>query len=114
MQPTPITVKGRNGTVRFDGTSVTITREGTLARLAQGRGDKWIPLGQITAVQFKPNGLRAGYVEFTIAGGNELHGRRSTASQRVRNENIVLFGKSVEPEMRRLVDTIRAAITNRS
>lgn len=110
---TPITVKGRNGTITFDGQAVTITREGFLARASQGRGEKWIPLTSITAVQLKPNGLKAGYVEFTIAGGNELHNRRSTSSQRAQNENVVLFGKKVEAEMRALVQAIQTAIAQR-
>jgi hypothetical protein len=115
MQPTtpsapPITIKGRNGTITFDGQAVTISRTGFLAAMTQGRGDKWIPINRISAVQLKPNGIKAGYVEFTIAGGNELHNRRTRAGERSQNENVVLFGRKVEPEMRSLVQAIQSAI----
>jgi hypothetical protein len=49
-------VRGRNGTVTFDGATVVIARSGFVARATIGKGEKRIPLRHITAVQFKPRG----------------------------------------------------------
>lgn len=46
-----ITAKGHSGTVAFDGQFVIITREGLLARMNFGKGEKRIALRSITAVQ---------------------------------------------------------------
>jgi hypothetical protein len=51
-----VEVRGVNGTIRFDGQTITILHEGPLGRLSVGKGDKRIPLAHLTAVQFKPAG----------------------------------------------------------
>ena len=51
-----ITAKGHSGTVAFDGQFVIITREGLLARMNFGKGEKRIALRSITAVQVKEAG----------------------------------------------------------
>jgi Domain of unknown function (DUF4429) len=69
-------VKGRNGTVTFDGQTVTIDRKGFVARTTVGKGTKSIPVHSITAVQWKPAGMTVGFIQFTLSGGSE---RRSVA-----------------------------------
>jgi hypothetical protein len=60
-----VEAKGVNGTVEFDGDFVTIKRTGTLARMTVGKGDKRIPVAQITAVQWKPpSALIRGFISF--------------------------------------------------
>ena len=49
-------VKGYNGTINFDGVFVTITRAGFRARVSVGKGEKRIPVSQLSAVQFKKSG----------------------------------------------------------
>jgi hypothetical protein len=52
------------------------------------KGDKRIPYSSITAVQFKRSGLMDGYIQFSLAGGNESRGGVLAAS---RDENSVCF-----------------------
>lgn len=86
-------VKGHNGTISFDGTVVTIARTGFMARATIGKGEKRIPVRQITAVQFKPAGvLMNGYIAFTIGGGNEQRSRFGAQTyQAAQDENAVVF-----------------------
>jgi hypothetical protein len=76
-------VKGVNGTITFDGAFVSIVRSGFLARATIGKGEKRIPVGHISSVQFKPAGLVRGFIQFSLAGGVERRsqfGRQSTGS----------------------------------
>lgn len=105
-------VKGHNGTVEFDGTSVTITRAGFLARASVGKGRKRIPLAHITAVQFKPAGLLVnGFIAFTLGGGNEQRSQfgRQTLDA-VHDENSVIFWTRQQPDFERLRDAVEAAM----
>lgn len=120
MQPTqppplPIQVKGHNGTVRFDGQTVTILRKGFIARSTVGAGEKHIPLGQISAVQWKPFSLMGwGFIQFTIPGGNEVRSRFGSQSRDAgRDENTVQFGGSAENEFAMLRDAINYAVNLR-
>ena len=109
-----ITAKGRNGTVEFDGRTITITRMGLLARSAVGKGSKQIPLPSMTAVQFKPaTALVYGYIEFTLPGGSEIRSRAGHATKdQAHNENAVVFTKKQMPEFEGLklaIDEARRA-----
>lgn len=100
--------KGVNGQVSFDGSIVTISRKGVMARTTVGKGDKRIPVSSITAVEWKPpSALIRGFIGFTIPGGNE---NRSTFGKRTvdaaKDENSVVVGKSHVEEF----DVLRAAI----
>jgi hypothetical protein len=67
-----LTLKGVGGQMAVDEHWVTIHRKGTLAKVNQGlKGEKRIPLKNITAVQIKKPGLTNGYIQFSLAGGNE-------------------------------------------
>ena len=73
-----ISARGHNGTVHFDGQFVSIDRTGFVARATVGSSEKRIPLKSIQAIQWKrPGSMIHGYIEFTVAGGREFHGRNS-------------------------------------
>lgn len=109
-----LTAKGRNGQVTFDGKTVTITRDGTAARLSHGRGEKMLALRQIAAVQLKPVSLMAaGYIQFTVPGemsNNKQKGGRTFDASK--DENSVLFLKKQEPEFVALRNAIQSAIAD--
>ncbi|HLL69071.1 MAG TPA: DUF4429 domain-containing protein [Micromonosporaceae bacterium] len=103
-----IQVKGVNGQVEFDGTTLTIHREGFLARASVGRGTKRIPVGSIVAVQWKPPSFGTnGFVQFETAG---MGGTRSKYGQQAKDastdENSVMVKKSMVPAF----DELRAAV----
>lgn len=111
---TTVTAKGHNGTVTFDGTFVTITRRGALARLTVGKGEKRFPVRNITSVQWKPPGAMVnGYIEFSLGGGNEARsafGRQSIDASR--NENAVMVTRRQRDDflaLREAVETAMAA-----
>ena len=111
----PITAKGINGTVTFDGKFVTIERRGFAARASIGKGEKRIPVKSITAVQWKPPGmLTNGYIEFTVMGGNEARSRAGAATvQAAANENAVLVTKKQADDflaLRRAVEDVIAEL----
>jgi len=103
---------GYTGTVRFADGFVTIVRKGGVARFTVGKGEKRIPVVSISAVQWKPAGaMFNGYIEFTIAGGNEGRSRAGSAtSDAVSNENAVVFMKKQMPEFELLRAAIEQAI----
>jgi Domain of unknown function (DUF4429) len=109
--PDPIVVKGTNGTVSFDGRIVTITRTG-VARMTVGGGEKRIPIGSVTAVQWKaPSMFTRGYMALSVHGETAV---RSRAGRQVidagKDENAVLFGKKQLADFTALRDRIEAAI----
>ena len=107
--------KGQSGTVRFDGQFVTIAREGRLARMSMGAGEKRIPVSSISAVQMKPAGaLVNGFIQFTISGGtesNKQRGGRTMAA--VQDENSVVFTKGQQPAFEGVRVEIEEAIAAR-
>jgi hypothetical protein len=107
-----VEIKGVNGTVLLDGGFVTIQRKGFLARSGIGKGEKRIPLRQITAVQFKPAGAMVnGFVQFSLGGGAERRsafGRQSLDA--ASDENSVMFTKKQQPQFEQLRAAIEQAI----
>ncbi|MYQ58952.1 MULTISPECIES: DUF4429 domain-containing protein [unclassified Streptomyces] len=103
---------GVGGQVSFDGQYVTITRKGFLARTTVGKGEKRIPLSQISAIQWKrPGPLVNGFVQFTVPGGVEA--RSSFGSQTAsasRDENSVTFDRKRIPEFEALREAVEDAI----
>lgn len=107
--------KGVTGTVIFDGQFVTIARTGLRARAMVGKGDKRIPVGSITAVQWKPAGMMNGFIEFTVGGGNEGRSRFGSATQdAMRNENAVVFHFKQAPAFEAIRGEIEDAIASKS
>jgi hypothetical protein len=105
-------VRGHTGNVRFDGETVTIIRKGGLARISVGKGEKQIPLANITAVQFKPAGpVVNGFIAFTVGGGIER--RSSFGSQTfsaVDDENSIVFHRGQREQFEKLRDVVQEAL----
>ena len=107
-----ISARGHNGTVHFDGQFVSIDRTGFVARATVGSSEKRIPLKSIQAIQWKrPGSMIHGYIEFTVAGGREFHGRNSLLiNEAAGNENAVIVRKSQAPAFEALRNAIEAAL----
>jgi hypothetical protein len=88
----PITAKGHNGTVTFDGWWIGIERSGTLARLAatvNSYESKRIPLDQVEHVEWKqPSTFVNGYLRVVVTG-EEQPARRVTAAAADANTVVV-------------------------
>lgn len=112
---TEVRAEGYGGQVDFDGTFVTISRRGFLARATTGKGEKRIPIGAITAVQWKPAGpLVNGFIQFTMAGATEVRSRAGRQTHRAgHDENSVLFTRKQMPAFDALRTEIEAAIAAR-
>jgi hypothetical protein len=116
QEEVPMEIKGHTGTVDFDGDFVTIKRTGFLARASVGKGEKRIPLGSLTAVQWKPAGpMVNGFIQFTVAGGVESRSRLgSQTTDAGRDENSVLFTKKQMPGFQALRAEIEEAMAHRA
>jgi hypothetical protein len=106
------TVRGRNGQLTVTPTKLVISREGAMGFLSHGHsGHKEIDLRQISAVQFKRNGLAtAGYIQFSFLGGTET---KQGIRDATRDENSIIFGKGREADFvkaKELIDEYRAAL----
>ncbi|MEM9216995.1 MAG: DUF4429 domain-containing protein [Cyanobacteria bacterium P01_F01_bin.150] len=107
-QTTYFEAVGRNGRIRLSKKRVIISREGFVGFLSQGMsGKKEIPIGNITAVQFRPAGPAfTGYLQFSVIGGLE---RQGGVFKAVSDENTVIFTQKNQPnfeEVKRYVDSI--------
>ncbi len=68
-------VKGIGGELEVFEDKLTIAPIGILGFIYKGlKGTKTIPFTSITAIQHKKAGLTAGYLQFTLPGGNESRG----------------------------------------
>jgi hypothetical protein len=106
-----IEAKGRLGTtVTFDGTTVTISRSGFMAATTAGTGEKRIPLGMISAIQFKSaTALVHGYMQFSFSGEVQRSRRQQSLNDRATDENTVQFTKAQLPAFEAIRDAIEAA-----
>lgn len=109
-----IQAKGHTGIVGFDGTFVTISRTGLLARAAVGQGEKRIPIRQVTAVQWKPaSRLYHGFIQFTLPGGNEIRSRSGKQTfDATHDENSVVFTRKQQESFQAVRDAIELAIAD--
>lgn len=83
-----------------------ITPLGILGFMNKGlKGTKTIMFHSITAIQHKRAGILAGYLQFTVPGGNESQGGLRSAS---RDENTFMYGGNAE-----FVDEIKSFIEQR-
>lgn len=89
--------KGHNGQLEVHDDRIVIKREGLMGLLTQGfKGNKEIPISQITAIQFKKTGtIFSGYIQFSIMGGVESRGGVFDATK---DENTIMFIKKQEPD----------------
>jgi hypothetical protein len=98
-------------TVRFDGQAVTIDRP--KAGFVD-RGTRTIPIGQITAIQWKaPTALRGGYLKFLIAGTQERQYNRSSMfmADVLKDPDAVLVGNRNKAAFEALRAAIEQAIS---
>jgi len=111
----PITAKGVNGTVSFDGRMVTITHSGVLGRMTAGKGEKRIPVSSIAGVEWKPPGLGVrGFLRLTVPGGIERTSRVGKRTQdAAKDENSIVFGKTQLADFERVRTAIEDAIAAR-
>ena len=100
---------GKGGSVVYDDKKVIIKRKGFMAFAAHGiKGDKTIPIKNITAVQFKKAGrFGEGFIQFSIMGGREAKGGMMQA---VYDENTVFFKFKQQPDFEKLKDFIEKKI----
>lgn len=62
-------IKGGKSIVTIYKDTLNISRPGMMAKMAMGfKGNKIIPIKNITSVQLKHSGFARGYIQFTIAG----------------------------------------------
>lgn len=97
--------------IDVDENSVTIRRKGALNFINQGlKGAKTIPFSSIRAIQLKKPGLvTSGYIQFSIAGGNESKGGLFDATT---DENTVMFAdKNTLRDMEELKSYIETKIS---
>ena len=108
-------VNGYNGTAMFDGHFLHITRKGALARGSVGKGNKSIPIGSVTAVQWKePGAMVNGFIQFSLTGGNELRSKFGKQTiNAVGDENSIILRKGKSEEMAELRTAVMEAIRNR-
>jgi len=87
---------------------VVITPKGFIGLMNKGlKGSKTIPLSSISAIQFKKPGFTAGYIQFTIPGGNESQGGVFSANY---DENTVTFYHSQDELALEIKDYIERKI----
>lgn len=107
----PLFAKGVNGQMSFDGTTVTITREGFMARSTHGRSEKNFPVKSIGAVQVKPaNALVNGHIQLSVSGESSKKsigfGKSHDAAS---DENAIIFTKKQAPAFEAIKQAIQAA-----
>lgn len=105
--------KGVNGQLTVMPDRIIISRKGMLGFMTQGlKGDKEIPLANITAIQMKQPGLTRGYIQFSIHGGIENRGGVFDATK---DENTVMFSAGQRKDFEQaktLIDQYRAALSS--
>lgn len=108
--------KGYNGQLTVKDRSVVISHKGALAFIVgQGnRGEKEIPLDEITAVQLKRAGMMAGYIQIIYHGSLESKGGVLAASG---DENSINYYKKSQAEFdwaKQLIEERRELLKSRS
>lgn len=94
--------------IKVTNNALSITRKGVMSGLTHGlKGEKSIPLKNITAVQLKKPGFNNGYIQFGLLGGNESKGGILDAAQ---DENTIMFTRKYYPEMVELKEIIESYI----
>lgn len=109
-----IIATGVNGSVEFDGATLTIARGGLLGRVTQGKGSKQIPLHAVGAVQLRPPSLMAnGVWSVSVAGevqsSRNVRGVRAVSKVAREDENSVVVRRSQVKEFEALGAAVAAA-----
>lgn len=92
--------EGYNGRMELHDGAVVITRKLFFGR---SKGAKSIVVNSISAVQFKPCGLTAGYLQLAFSGSKESKGGLMDAAS---DENTIMFYKKAQPQFEALRDEI--------
>jgi hypothetical protein len=111
----PVTAKGVNGTISFDGRMVTISHSGLMGRMTAGKGEKRVAISSVTAVEWKQPGFGVrGFIRLSIPGNIE---KTSTIGRRTQDaagdENAVVFGRTQVAEFELVRAAIETAIAQR-
>jgi hypothetical protein len=109
-----VTAKGLNGTIEFDGHTVTIRRDGMLARGTHGTGTRTIPLAHVASVQWRSAGLTAGQLSLVMSGRGDAPmiragGRGAKAA--TTDPNTITFHRHRQRDFERVRDAIQAALS---
>lgn len=101
--------KGTSGTVRFDGQTVTITREGIVQRsVSQGlHGTASYPIAQLTGVRIQKPGLHAGQFTLIAAGARDVGVRGASGGS---DPMTVLFQRRAMANFEKIKNAIEQAI----
>jgi len=105
-------LKGSNGQISFDGSTVTITRKGFGAAIWSGGfgAVKTLPISAITGVQFKKSGLLLGYLQLTVPG--ELSAKKQNRTQSLlQDENTITFYAKKNEEFKALAAELQAVLS---
>ncbi len=107
--------RGHTGAIQLNDDFVTIIRKGFLARASVGKGEKRIPISQITAIQLNPSGpLVNGFIQFSVGGGNESRSRFGHQTiDAGRDENSVVFHHMQRKQFEKLRAAVEKAIADR-
>ena len=111
----PISAKGGNGQIYFDGKQLKITRDGFAGRMTVGRAAKSIPLSSITAVRFRAAGFTTkGFVQFSVLGDLSVKGNLSSMNLEKDENSVIIHSPMQSLEVKKVVDAIESALANRS
>lgn len=105
---------GVNGQAVLDGHMLTITRDGVLGMMTQGRNEKAIPVASIGAVQFRPptltaNGVWSVSVVGEVQSSTNTRGRRAVSKVARGDENSIIVRHGQQGAFKALTDAINAA-----
>ncbi len=102
-------------TVTVEGDVITISRKGMRSFLTQGlKGEKSIPIKNITAIQIKKPGITTGYIQFSQHGMMESEGGVFDA---VKDENTIIFQKKEYDqalELKEYIESVQAKQNNQT
>lgn len=105
-------MKGVQDLIEVFDDKLLITPKGVLGFLNKGlKGTKTIPFASIQAIQFREAGvIVSGYIQFTIAGGNESKGGVLSAAK---DENTFMFAQAKNnAAAKQIVSFIEASVAS--
>lgn len=104
------TVTGLNGTVSFDGRTVTIARDQARYR-DHGAGPRRLPLRSLTSVELKPAGLFTnGFIQFSTGDEPGGHGGLGRSVRAAGDELSILFNRGQQKDFDALLGEIEQAM----
>lgn len=100
-------------TVLIDGNVIRISRKGFTNLVLQGlKGEKTIPIQNITAIQLKKHGFTTGYIQFSQHGMMES---KKGVNDAIKDENTVLFSNQADYEqaleLKEYIEGVQAQLT---